>query len=49
MADAYAQTEYATLAEWKAAIAAVTATKLVACGVYKEGQVKNVFWLVVAA
>jgi hypothetical protein len=48
MADAYAQTEYATLALWKAAIAAVTANKLVACGVYKE-QGKKVFWLVVAA
>lgn len=48
MADAYAQLEYATLAEWKAAIAATTASKLVACGVYREVS-KNVYWLVRAA
>ena len=43
----YTATLYNTSALWIAAIAAVTATKLSACGVYQE-QGKNVYWVVVA-
>jgi len=43
----YTATLYDTSALWLAAIAAVTATKLTACGVYRE-QGKNVYWIVVA-
>jgi len=43
----YTTTLYNTSALWISAIAAVTATKLTACGVYREGS-KNVYWIVVA-
>ncbi|MFA7695300.1 MAG: hypothetical protein WCX63_07175 [Methanoregula sp.] len=48
MADAYTTTLYATSALWIAANNAATATKLVAAGVYREGE-KNVYWNIIAA
>ena len=47
MVATYVTSSYLTYAEWKAANDVVTATKLVAAGVYREGG-KNIYWNIVA-
>jgi len=47
MVATYATNSYLTYAEWKAANDVVTATKLLAVGVYRESG-KNIFWNVIA-
>jgi hypothetical protein len=48
MADAYTTAIYKTYALWAAAINACTATKLIACGTWKQGN-QTVWWTVIAA
>lgn len=48
MADAYTTAFFATSALWAASNNGATATKLIAAGVYREGE-KNVYWNIIAA